>query len=255
MKTIDFSYFIERYNADEMSDTEKRWFQKELENNEKLRNEVELRKDTDEVLKNQNVVLLRNKLFEIEKRRQENIPVKKSKKHIYIKYAALITGLFLIGSITFTLSRNMNGDEIIEKYYTAYEPATTPRSGQAETNEIFTLAVEFYNTRDYENAAIQFSKILKNDPLYMQSVLLSGVAKFEDKKYTEAEHSFNRVIVDYDNLFIEDAQWYLALCYLKTNQREKAFQQLEIIKNEKDNIYMDKAKKIKIITGNYSSYV
>ena len=30
MKTIDFSYFIERYNAGEMSDAEKEWFQKEL---------------------------------------------------------------------------------------------------------------------------------------------------------------------------------------------------------------------------------
>ena len=38
MKTIDFSYFIERYNAGEMSESEKQWFLKELEGNEKLRN-------------------------------------------------------------------------------------------------------------------------------------------------------------------------------------------------------------------------
>ena len=33
MKTIDFSYFIERYNAGEMNDDEKQWFRKELEGN------------------------------------------------------------------------------------------------------------------------------------------------------------------------------------------------------------------------------
>src|ERR1035437_3840800 len=61
MKTIDFSYFIERYNAGEMSEAEKQWFQKELEGNDKLRNEVHLRKRTDEILKNQNVISLRDR--------------------------------------------------------------------------------------------------------------------------------------------------------------------------------------------------
>ena len=36
MKTIDFSYFIERYNAGEMSDAEKLWFEKELEGDKNL---------------------------------------------------------------------------------------------------------------------------------------------------------------------------------------------------------------------------
>jgi len=37
MKTIDFSYFIERYNANEMSDAERTWFRKELDGNDQLR--------------------------------------------------------------------------------------------------------------------------------------------------------------------------------------------------------------------------
>src|SRR5659263_6867 len=100
MKTVDFSYFIERYNAGEMSETEKQWFQKELDGNEMLRNEVNLRKRTDEVLKNQNVMSLRNKLSEIEKTRKEvKIPVKNSNNPAYIKYAAVVAVLVLIGSI------------------------------------------------------------------------------------------------------------------------------------------------------------
>jgi hypothetical protein len=37
MKTIDFSYFIERYNAGEMSSDEEQWFNKELIGNDMLR--------------------------------------------------------------------------------------------------------------------------------------------------------------------------------------------------------------------------
>jgi len=40
MKTIDFSYFIERYNTGEMDTMEKKWFIKELEGNKALQKEV-----------------------------------------------------------------------------------------------------------------------------------------------------------------------------------------------------------------------
>ena len=70
MKTIDFSHFIERYIAGEMSEEEKAWFERELLGNESLSAEVELRRKTDIVLKNQDVVSLRNKLSQIDKRRR-----------------------------------------------------------------------------------------------------------------------------------------------------------------------------------------
>ena len=44
MKTIDFSHFIEKYIAGEMGEDERNWFEKELEGNDNLRNEVDLRK-------------------------------------------------------------------------------------------------------------------------------------------------------------------------------------------------------------------
>ncbi|MBK8884836.1 MAG: hypothetical protein IPN67_21525 [Bacteroidales bacterium] len=66
MKTIDFSHFIEKYIAGEMGEDEKQWFEKELEGNANLRAEVDLRKKTDLVLKNQNIITLRNKLSVIE---------------------------------------------------------------------------------------------------------------------------------------------------------------------------------------------
>jgi hypothetical protein len=76
MKTIDFSYFIERYNAGEMDEAEKQWFRKELMDNERLRKEVELRNRTDTVLKNQDLINLRNKLNTIEKQREQPIPAR-----------------------------------------------------------------------------------------------------------------------------------------------------------------------------------
>jgi len=243
MKTIDFSYFIERYIAGEMSEAENHWFLKELENNEKLRNEVHLRKHTEKVLKNQDLISLRNKLSEIEKRREMNTPVKKSKKRVYMNFAALIALLLLIGSITLIPDRKLTANEIVDKYYKEYEPSTVPRSGTAAINEDFSLAMEFYNTHDYKNAAIHFNKVLKSDLNYMQSVLLTGVSRMEDQKYQEAEISFEEVIKDKENYFIEDAMYFLGLCYLQTDEKEKAIQQFEII-NKEGSIHKGVAKKI-----------
>jgi tetratricopeptide (TPR) repeat protein len=244
MKTIDFSYFIERYNAGEMSDAEKQWFLKELDGNEKLRNEVNLRKRTDKILKNQNVMSLRSKLSEIEKTRSEAIkPAKNSKKSTFIKYAAVLAGLALIGSITLFSGKHLSNDEILKRYYKAYEPPTSQRSANTETDADFTLALEYYNTRDYEKAAVLFNKVLEKKPNDMQTVLLKGVSNFEEQKYPEAKQSFNQVIDNKDNLYIDQAQWFLSLCYLNTNENEKAIQLLKIIVKENGN-YKNEANKI-----------
>ena len=88
-----------------------------------------------------------------------------------------------------------------------------------------------------------FSKVVESNPKDMQSVLLKGVSNFEDQKYPEAKISFTTVIDDNNNLFIETAKWYLALCYIKTNDTDKAISQLKAITDE-DGIYSKNARKI-----------
>jgi tetratricopeptide (TPR) repeat protein len=243
MKTIDFSYFVERYNAGEMSDAEKLWFQKELEGNEKLRNEVFLRKTTDKILRDQNVISLRNKLSAIEKKRMPVSPVKKTNRPAYLKYAAVITVFVIFGSIMLYPGKNQSSEEILSRYYKVYEPATSQRSGTFARNQDFTLALEYYNTHDYEKAAKLFSKIVESNPKDMQSTLLNGISNFESNRYPDAKQSFGTVIDNKNNLFIDQAKWYLALCYIKTDDKIKAIQQLEIIRKE-GSIYKNDAKKI-----------
>jgi len=243
MKTIDFSYFIERYNAGEMSESERQWFQKELEGNKKLQDEVNLRKNTDLVLKNKNILELRNKLTAIEKRRVSNVIVKNAKRPYNINYAAVVVALVMVGSAILFTRKNPGSEEVLNRYYEVYDPPANQRSGQTEENEDFALALEFYNTHDYEKAAVFFNKVLTSNPKDMQSTLLNGVSNFEGKKYPEAQQSFVKVIDDNNNLFIEAANWYLALCYIKTDETDKAINLLQMISKEGGR-YSNSAKKI-----------
>jgi tetratricopeptide (TPR) repeat protein len=245
MKTIDFSYFIERYNAGEMNEAEKLWFQKELEGNPKLRQEVTLRKKTDQALMNHGALELRNKLIEIEKRRAAAIPVKSHKKNSTstLRYAAVITGLILIGSFLLFKGKSLTNNEIIDQYYKPYEVVSGSRSLQVVTNSDYSRALEYYNIHDYRNAALYFSKVLNEDPKYIESAMFNGVSNYEAKNYPVAKQEFMKVLDNNNNLFMEDARWYLALCYIQTSDKGKATEQLMTIKNS-SSIYSKDARKI-----------
>jgi TolA-binding protein len=243
MKTIDFSYFIERYNAGEMDEAEKQWFRKELMDNERLRKEVELRNRTDTVLKNQDLINLRNKLNTIEKQREQPIPARKSGRAVNIKYAAAIAGFIIIGSIALLSSRKLGNDEILDRYYKPYEAASSSRSAELIRNQDYNLALDYYSIHDYRNAAVYFNKVLENEPGNMHSELLNGISNFENQNYPAAEGSFSKVIADNNNYYIDHAQWYLALCYIKTDEKQKAAEQLAIIEKSR-TIYRKDARKI-----------
>jgi TolA-binding protein len=248
MKTIDFSYFIERYNAGEMDQNENVWFAKELEGNLSLQKEVLLRKKTDLILGRQDIVSLRNKLASIEKsRKAEAEKINKGKLHSPgIRYAAVFTGLIVIGSLMFLSFRTEDPAKLFKKYYQSYDnPGTTRSFESSRSPEVikYNDAIEFYNSGEFDKAAEGFSAFLKNNPSSTKIRFLNGMASMEIRKFRDAESSFGNVIDQKINPYTIDANWYLAMCYLATDDKVKAKEQLRsIIKSE--SIYIKKAKRI-----------
>jgi len=243
MKTIDFSYFIERYNAGEMSEAERTWFEKELAGNADLREETELRKRADLMLANRAEIQLRSKLAAIESSRTITEHPRHPGKHPAMRYAAIFAGIILIASLIIINQKPLSVDGIFEKFYTRYEINVSARSMQAGINTDYARAAEYFNVHDYRNAALYFRKVIENDPGNIESTMLYGVSNFEDRNYPEAEKSFHKVREDNNNLYLEDAEWYLALCYLKTNEMEKAVAWFTSIR-ESRSIYKRSAARI-----------
>ena len=139
--------------------------------------------------------------------------------------------------------KSLSTDEVISRYYTPYEGITGMRSGKTVVNTDYITALDYYNIRDYRNAAHYFSKVVSNDPRYIESTMFYGVSNYEIKNFPEAEQSFRKVIGNNENLYLDDAQWYLALCYIQTGELVSALNQLELIKKS-ESIYSSDAKKI-----------
>lgn len=243
MKTKDFSHFIERYNSFEMTESERQWFLMETDGNEQLKKEVDLRRHTDEILKKQTVILLRTKLADLDKNRLERKRNNAFRRRAVINYAAVFAGVAIVTSLILFTGQTLTSEEIISQFYRSYEAPSAQRSVVAELNTDYILGLKYYNAQDYSNAASQFAKVLERNPNDMQTHLLSGVSNMEVKQYNEAKESFTTVIDDNNNLFIESARWYLALCYVKTEDKERASQLLVSIKNDR-GLYSKDAKKI-----------
>jgi len=243
MKTNDFSYFIERNNSFEMTDSERQWFLREMEGNEQLKKEVVLRRNTDDILKKQAVISLRTKLSELDKNRYERKRSSTLRRITILKYAAALAGVVVITSLFFFTGQTLTSEEIISQLYKTYEAPSAQRSAASVANTDYILGLKYYNAQDYRNAASQFAKVLEHNPDDIQTHLLSGVSNMEEKQYNEAKKSFTTVIDDNNNLFIESARWYLALCYVKTEENVRASQLLVSINNE-GGLYSKDAKKV-----------
>jgi TolA-binding protein len=242
MKTIDFSYFIERYIAGEMDPSEKKWFNTELEGNASLQREIALRKRTDAALVRHDIIDLRNKLSAIEKERKEKMVAATSGKSPRFRFAAAVTALVLIGSLYLVTTGRQNNDTLYNKNFDGYQSSNTARSGDPKISD-FETALKLYNSNDFAAAASHFRDYLRSKPEVMEANLLYGVAEMKNNNFPTAKSTFRTIIDNSDNLYIDKAQWFLALCYLKTKENNEAVGQLVSIMNS-NSIYRDKARKL-----------
>ncbi|MCK5171657.1 MAG: tetratricopeptide repeat protein [Bacteroidales bacterium] len=173
----------------------------------------------------------------------KRIPQVFTKRRFY--YAAASAALLIAtgGLVQRLISPNLDNNAVFEKYYAPYDVTVTYRSGNIEVDRLLLNALERYEEKDYEQALILFEEVLKTRENDMAISLYSGISYMEEEKYQKATKSFNNIITDNDNLFIEQAEWYLAMCYLKTEKTDKAQNVLnEIIKEE--SYYKDQATKV-----------
>jgi tetratricopeptide (TPR) repeat protein len=162
-----------------------------------------------------------------------------------ISYAAIASLAILISvGILYTIqTRKLSNVEIYEKYYEPYDVTMVYRSAEENADRLYQEARLNYEAGQFQEAIILFEKILATDPGNMATTLYSGISYMEVDQYNQADKSFSKIIAHNDNLFIEQAEWYLGFCYLMTNNKEKARKQFEKIADS-NSFYQDKASGI-----------
>jgi tetratricopeptide (TPR) repeat protein len=229
MKTKNVNNAIEDWLGGRADRAGREWLAGEMAKDPELAREVNLRRRTDEILADRQVMELRSKLSVIGRKKRAAVPL----RGIIVKgarYAAAVALIALISSaIYLELKPGTSPEQLYASSYTRYESPGAVRSASGEGNALMENAIASYSAKEYEKAIIFLEQIINSDRNDMESVFMHGMANMEVKNYPVASGSFSRVIEHNDNLYLEDAEWYLGLCYMMTGNREKALSQFRSI--------------------------
>ncbi|WP_175629413.1 hypothetical protein [Bacteroides acidifaciens] len=221
---------IDQFINNEMSPAERRDFSQKLETDKNLKQQVKLR-----------MLLIEGELIRAEK---EARTAMEASKGGYIRpwittvacvvFVLVGIGLYVGNSYRYT------PQEIYAAYYEV--PIIERARGEGLADEIALYnqqIINAYEKQQYKVIAELYQK--KNlfdmlDTFPVSTQLYISIAFMEQKKEQEAIPLLLSLI---DTQYKEEAEWLLLCCYMKTNDRNKALQMVERIKDN-NGIYMQK---------------
>ncbi|MFI5155893.1 MAG: hypothetical protein ACHQEM_06890 [Chitinophagales bacterium] len=135
-----------------------------------------------------------------------------------------ITGIYKYNAV--------NSTSFYKDHFSAYELGTT-RGG--ETSDQLEKA---YREKNWKEVIAQFNGLSKKDN---KAFFLAAQANLELRNYASAIPLFEQVLannaIGADQLFHDDAEYYLALSYMGNNEALKGMQMLDKIKADKNHLY------------------
>lgn len=241
---------IEKFLDNELKGGELEKVKKRIENEPDFRKNVEFIMKINNSIKNEKIENFRNLILDIHyefKTKQKNGTAKKGKiKLLYSKRNNLLIAASIILSISvgslllFTMNQTISSlDKIYVQNYNQYE-ITNYRSNNF-VNPNLGFALQAYEEKNYFIAYELFASIKNKSN---QIKLYLGFTQIEINHFNEAINTFISIINSDDITLIEHAKWYLGLCYLKTKEKQKAYEQFKDLAEIDESIYNKKAKKI-----------
>lgn len=218
---------IDEYLLNYLSQDEQEFMEEQLANDLRLKKETKLNREINEAILEEDVQHLRASLIQLVKTERTNdkhrklIPasINSSKAKIF-GAAASLAAIITTGSILLNHQQS-NTDDLYEKYYQPYESTGLYRNSSSLAREM--NGVDLYNQKNYLQALEQFSAVLRENPEHPMCNFYAGLSYQELDEYRKAIGHYQNVIDEKDNLFIEQAEWYMALCYLKTDNQARAY--------------------------------
>ena len=126
-------------------------------------------------------------------------------------------------------------------YAEAFTPIDDYITNMDNTVSEMEKAMDLLDQEQYDSASIAFHKIYKTTGSQV-AIFYEGTCFYQANKLEEAIMSWNKISNDYQ----PEAQWYVALAYLKMDDIDNTIQTLNaIIDNNKDEKFVLKAQKLK----------
>lgn len=159
-------------------------------------------------------------------------------RRIYAVAASLII-LVAAGIGLLTMQTQNSNIKLYDAYFQTESAAFNVRSASHSMEQPVMDGMQLYELHNYDAAIEMFNKAPNN----LMGRLYSGLSLMELGEYDDAIEKFNVIVKHNDNLFIDQAEWYISLCYLRTGERRKAIENFKRIAAD-NGVYRTKSLKI-----------
>ena len=237
---------IQKYLDHDLSDKDMKRFEADLEASPGLQADLNLYREVDEALADTEVLSFRDELTDMRRDSRQTsktnkVQIRFSRPWHYAATAAI--ALMLAIGLASILDRPLSNQDLLKKYYKPYEVALINRSNDAQLDLMLRHAQQLYQQGEFSEAVVYFERVLEEKPDQVATNLYTGISYFEMEKYQAAGKSLNKVIEHHDNLYVEQADWYLGFCFLATNENDRARRQFARIASS-NSFYRKDAEKI-----------
>jgi len=240
---MEKSIIIEEYIDGNLYGQELEDFHNEIESNPELYNAVDISMEINEAVSDKGFMDMRNKLTLQNSQFTSPSALLNIQNDLFRTWhiaAASFALILVVGGLWFILSnKTFSTERLVSKYYKPAHPIMQVRSLEVNSDEAFREAFQFYQQNDFKNA-LKYFNALDNQ---ITAKFYSGICYIELEQFNYAIESFEYVINDKDNLFVEQAEWYMGLIYLMNNQKSEAISQFNKISSSK-SYYANQAKEI-----------
>lgn len=237
-------YLHERLTAQQLVD-----FQQMLASDPELRKELELHETLIRgIVLESKTSHFKKHLTELRKE-ADAIPLhepasKKNRKIPVWGWAAGLAAMLLMGFFYFWIAKSVSGETLYADNYEPYPSnvlASITRGDSGMTLQ--QQAVQAYENGRYEKAIPMLEEILNKEPENAGWQLVLGICYLENNDAEEAEKTLLKAAQNPNSLFYQQAQWYLALTYLKQNNKKQAASVLKDLAAQ-SGVYPQKAKQL-----------
>jgi len=234
---------IEMYHEGELIGSELETFKKRLNSDPEFAKEFKLHKDIDKALIEKDVLVLRKQLQYAQKQvdeKKESPVIPLFNRRVFHYAAAAIAVIIIAGFVlTAVIKKPYSNEKLYSMYFKPEDALMIKRTGNPDADKVLVLAMQNYSEGRYNEALALFDEADNN----MTVKFYSGISYLEIEDVEKAIIAFQSVIDNKDNLFIEQAEWYLALCYLKMDNTKEAISFFKSISTS-DGFFNNKASEI-----------
>ena len=263
MKMNDLQSRIERYLLNEMTSEDAQGFLKQIENDPKLEEEVEM---VALIIGATRQVGQKNDMTDIELMRQASLSeieeltgrkgttaADNTEKTPILSIRTAIWALSGIAAIFLAIlfvNHNKQSNNLNQLYADFYKPlaeevgASRGSNDISETDNLLLIdGLNLYSHGKYAEALTKFNQI--SEASQRSVSVFSAISLLETDKAKQAVQQLETAISDYGEgwEYYQDAQWYLALAYLKNKQEEGAEKILKFIVTS-DRYYAKQASEL-----------